>query len=131
MRISDWSSDVCSSDLNCFSVFAFRPNASRNAKGNSAWLNGWAVSTDIASSISTAFMARHYAGCLQLHKMRDGRVGGEPEANWMHLHRRGTIHADRATVNARARDGVTGTTWSALDRKSDRLEKGESGGEDI
>src|SRR3546814_5792045 len=117
MRISDWSSDVCSSDLNCFSVFAFRPKSSRNAKGNSAWLNGWAVSSDIASSISTAFMARHYAGCLQIHKMRDGRVGGEPEATWMPIHRRGPINADRATVTAMDREGVTVTTWSGMEQR--------------
>src|SRR3546814_7523331 len=100
MCVSDWSSDLVSSYL-----------------GNSAGLNGWAVSSDIASAISTAFMARHYAGCLQIHKMRDGRVGGEPEATWMPIHRRGPINAVRATVTAMDREGVTVTTWSGMEQR--------------
>src|SRR3546814_3689686 len=39
MRISDWSSDVCSSDLRCLTAW-LRPNAVREIERNSGGCNG-------------------------------------------------------------------------------------------
>src|SRR3546814_20890512 len=106
MRISDWSSDVCSSDLNGRMVILV-DDEDRENEGDLI------IPAQMATPDAINFMATHGRGliCLTLTKSRVDQLGLE-----LMSRNNGTRHGTAFTTSIEAREGVD--TGISADRKS-------------
>src|SRR3546814_14186223 len=84
MRISDWSSDVCSSDLGC-SPSPHYSSSNWTGTGSMAlaldaltWLPAWKIREKIVSGeVSAMEVTEHFLGRIETLRSEERRVGKE------------------------------------------------------
>src|SRR3546814_10682032 len=84
MRISDWSSDVCSSDLTHVDYYFVRPNTSARPGAVPTLITGYGA---FGITLTPSYLGRSFGGQARSEERRVGKECGSPcRSRWTPSH---------------------------------------------